>query len=322
MKKIYLILIFNFLTLASIQAYAAKDLAAELKQAQQDLSAGHFDIAYSQYLKFAQQGNSLAQFTTAMYHQLGWGNSAIDPIKACHWHEKAAEGAIPASSHFYAECLEKGIGRPSSPTEAAQWYEKAANLGHLMSLCSLADLYMTGTGVTKNPTKGLQLCQQAAEKGAVPARLKIALYYLNGDLSIRDLSRAYQWLEMAAVQSAHANYLLGTMHDKKNGTPAEKTKALYWYENAASLGYVPAYLATAKLYFQSFPELKEQQPTADNLAKAYMWLSASKQSSFSTAESEQVNTMLNHVNSIMPKTWLTNLDQQVKAHFKSYPVSK
>ncbi len=322
MKKIFLILLFNSFSFISIQAYAARDLAAELKLAQKDLSAGHFDSAYEQYVKFAKQGNALAQFTTAMFHQLGWGSIAIDPIKACSWHEKAASGAIPASTHFFAECLEKGTGRPPNSKEAARWYEKAAGLGHFMSLCSLADLYMTGNGVNKDPLKGLQLCQQAAQKGAVPAQLKIAMYLLEGEQSIRNPAMAINWLEKSARNYPQANYILGTVHDTANGVPADKSKALFWYEKAASLGYVTAYFPTAKLYFQSFPNSEQGLPSAEILAKTYMWLAASKQTVANKPETEEVNKMLDRVLAIMPNTWLSKLDLQVKEHFKTYPVIK
>ncbi len=310
-----------FSALFSISTHASNDAASELKQAQKALADGDYNKAYPQYLHFAKEkDNPLAQFTVAMFHQLGWGDVPVDRAAACLWHEKAAAGAIPASTHFFAECFEQGIGRPIDYSQAALWYEKAAQLGHYMSLCSLADLYMSGSGVEKNPKIGLELCLQAIEKGAIPAEVKVGRYLLEGDVSIRDPEAAHAWFKRAADKSPVAQYFLGTMHREGLGHEKSLKEALMWFESAASQGYVPAYFPTAELYFSVSPDYKTQRPSAQALAKAYMWLSATIKRSKDPEEIEKSQRMLEQVHGIMPDTWIPTLDERVSTHLAEHSV--
>ncbi len=161
-------------------ACAATDLAAELRHAQKTLTALQYDKAYAEYLRFADKGNSLAQFSVALFFEYGWGR-AQDKTMACNWFEKAAQGEIPAANHFWGECLAKGIGRPIEVVKAITWYQRAADLGHFISLCAIADLYMAGEGVKKDPVKAVSLCQQAAKRDIPQAQLRTGLYYLQGE---------------------------------------------------------------------------------------------------------------------------------------------
>ncbi len=300
-------------------ARAATDLAAELKDAQAALAAGDYAAAYPLYLRAAEDNNPLAQFTVAMFNRLGW-DRPVDRVAACDWYEKAAGGNIPAAAHYFAECLEQGIGRPADPAEAAVWYQRAAQLGHFVSLCSLADLYMEGRGVPEDPRKGLELCRQAAEMGAVPAQTQVGRYLLEGAASIRDPQAAHAWFETAAAVSPEAQYYLGIIHrDGLTHAPTPE-EARFWFERAASGGYVPAYFQTAKLYFEASPDYKSQRPSADDLAKAYMWLSATAQRSQDPVELEQTQAMLERVLAIMPPTWVPTLDKRVTEHLTAHPV--
>ena len=301
--------------------YAGTDSAAELKDAQAALSAGDYKEAYPQYLRFANEDNALAQFTVGMFHQLGWGNRSVDPVAACQWFEKSAAGDIPTASHYLAECFERGIGRPANPAKAARWYQQAAGLGHYQSLCSLAELYMKGEGVAKDPQKGLELCKQAAEKGAVLARLQVGRYLLQGDRSIRDPQAAHDWFELASAASAEAQYYLGIMHRDGIGHEATPDEARVWFERAASTGYVPAYFHTARLYFEASPDYQSQPPGADDLARAYMWLSATAQRSQDPVELQQTQEMLKQVLAIMPASWVATLDKRVVAHLSEHPAA-
>lgn len=313
---------FFIVVVASVStAQARTDLAAELKAAQEALSAGKYDAAYPLYLSFAQQGNSLAQFTVGMFHELGWGSLTIDPATACDWFEKSAEGNIPTATHFLAQCFATGIGRPRDPATAALWYERAAGLGHYMSLCSLAELYMRGEGVAKDPEKGLALCRQAAEQGALPARVQVGRYLLEGDDGIRDLQAAHDWFESAADVSPEAMYYLGRIHREGLGTAPMPEEARAWFELAASRGYVPAYFQTARLYFEISPDIQTQRLSPDDLAKTYLWLSATALSSQDPTELEQTRLMLDQVFAIMPPTWVPTLDERVAAHLDKNKVA-
>ena len=240
--KLSLIFFALFAILLPATHSAATDLATELKEAQQILAQGDYDKAYPLYLEQGEKHNNpLAQFTLGLFHKFAWGSLKHDDAQACAWFERSAEGAIPTGTHFFAKCLDQGIGRPADPAEAAAYYLRASELGHFMSLCSLADLYMEGRGVEKNPQKAIELCSQAAERGAPPARIKVGRYLLQGDESIRNPQAAVSWFESMADHSTEAQYYLGLIFRDGTGQPQNMDHALSWFENAAAKGYVPAY---------------------------------------------------------------------------------
>jgi TPR repeat protein len=243
----------------------------------------------------------------------------MDKAVACTWFEKSAAGHIPVAAHFLAQCFEQGIGRPADPARAADWYRRAAELGHHISLCSLADLYMSGKGVEQDPQQGLALCRQAAENGAMPALVRVGRYLLQGDERIRDPQAAHAWLIKAAGFSPEAQYYLGVIHRDGLGHEASAAEARHWFERAASQGYVPAYFQTARLYFEVSPDYRTQPPPADDLAKAYMWLSATVQRTGDPDELEQTRAMLEQVGEIMPESWAPTLDERVSVHLAKYP---
>ena len=281
------------------------DTREELAEAQQLLTEGKYQKAYKAFHLLAEtQQNPLAQFSLGLFHQHGWGIT-IDQKAACHWFEKAANGGIPTASHFYAECLQNGTHQPVDYTAAMQWYQQAADQGHIISLCSMAELTMQGQGVSKDPLSALKLCQQAASAGSIPALLKMGYFYLQGDETIQDPHQATIWFNYAAEKgSLEAFQQLGIINLNYLN---DRIRALYWFETASSQGFLPAYYPTARLYFNAPVSEKTQLPTADNLAKAYLWLSATRQLSKNTQELNETIKMLEKVEQIMPASWKENL---------------
>lgn len=292
------------------------DARAPLNEAQQWLAEGDYQKAYAAFLLHARtQQNPLAQFTLGLFHQHGWG-MAIDNVQACQWFEKAAENGVPAATHFLGECYRDGLHQPVDYVTALHWFQKAAELGHIVSLCSMAELIMQGKGSPENPQKALSLCQQAASAGSVNARLQLGQLYLHGDASIRDPLQAAKWFSHAAEkESPCAYYYLGKIHEDDLNDPAT---ALSWYEMAASRGHLPAYFPTARLYFNAPAADQTQMPTAENLAKAYLWLSATRQLSKDSNEKHTVESMLRKVEQIMPASWKKDLDQKVAQHISTF----
>jgi hypothetical protein len=60
-------------------------------------------------------------------------------------------------------------------------------------------------------------------------------------------------------------------------------------------------------------------PTENNLAKAYLWLSATTKRSTDPGELKQTEEMLKKVLEVIPKTWLTDLDARIAEHLSKYP---
>lgn len=300
-------------------AQHALDTHTELSEAQQWLTEGKYDKAYQAFLTLSQNQNSaLAQFTLGLFHQNGWGITT-DQEAACHWFGKAVKGSkgnIPVANHFLAECLQHGTHQPVDYTAALHWYRKAAELGHYISLCSIAELIMQGKGTEKNPQLALEQCQQAALANSIPAQLKMGQLYLSGDETIRNIHQAIVWLNHAAENgSLEAFYHLGNVYLNHLNDPV---MALKWFETAASQGFLPAYFPTGQLYFNAPVSEETQMPTAENLAKAYLWLSTTGQASQNTHELNKTTRMLKKVKQIMPESWKKDLDQKIFQHLSAF----
>lgn len=301
---------------AALSDQSQPEKSITLDEAQHWLTTGEYQKAYQAFLFHAEsQQNALAQFTLGLFHQQGWGMS-VDMKKACLWFEKAAKSAVPAASHLLAECFQNGFHGPIDFVQALHWFQQAASLGHGVSLCSMADLIMMGKGAPKDPQKALNLCQQAALSGSVPAQLHMGKLYLNGDVSIQNPQQAAEWFYQAAKkESREAFYYLGLIHRDFLNDPVH---ALDWFEKAASQGYLPAYFLTAQLYFNAPVTENTHLPTAENLAKAYMWLSATRQRSNDSDEINTVEQMLAQVEQIMPSSWKKDLDQKISQHLNTF----
>jgi len=319
MKKVILSAVVVTMLLFTRHLPAAADWSADLQTAQTELAGGNYGEAFTIYQKAAVEGNnSLAQFNLALFYRNGWGRP-VDPVASCVWMEKAAAGSIPAAAHFWAECKEQGVGQSPNPAEAVVWYEKAVDLGYLASLCSLGRLYVTGQGVPQDPERGLNLCQKAAEQNILPAQIQLGLLYLEGEPAIRDFAKAYQWFIVAAEKNDPiAYYYLGIMDRDGLGRPKSPEQARYWFESAASQGYLPAYYPTAFLYYNAPVDPQTDKPAAENLAKAYLWLSATLKRSSDRKDKEKAAEMLKRVLEIMPGSWRESLDAELSKHLQKY----
>jgi len=306
------------LLLLVVTGISNADINREVRTAQKLLAAGDYEQAFEEYYRVAKEkDNPLAKATIAMFYDYGWGRP-VDSVKACLWYEKAAQGELPVAANALGQCLAEGIHRDVDFKQAAVWYQKAANLGHHYSLCHLGALYISGQGVEKNATKGLELCEQSARQSSVPAMLRLGNFYLSED-EIRDYEKALHWFSMAAsYHSAKAQFQLGVMLRDGLGIEQNHFVARQWLEKVASEGYVPAYFDTAALYFNSPANPETGLWYENDLAKAYLWLSATVQQSDDKVQVKQAGQMLEKVREVMPKTWAVELDKKVQSHIKQH----
>lgn len=286
-----------------------------MKDAQAALAAGNYEKAFADYRAAANDDkNALAQFSLGLFYQNGWGHVA-DKAIACQWFEKAAQGGIPTAQHLTGVCFEEGIHHPTDTAAAANWFQKAAQTGHIHSYCHLGNLYMTGQGVPKDPVKALALCHPAAQQGSIPAQIWMGKFYLQGDTSIQNMQEAYRWFEAAAQkQNSEAFYYLGILMDKGLSQEHTPQKTRQMFEQAAALKFVPAYFQTGKSFYTAEADPKTNQLSAEHLAKAYVWLSASVQRSENPQEIMTAKEMLQQILAVMPTTWLAELDHEVAQH--------
>lgn len=317
--RLLVVLMFTALILVS-SVDAGEDInTEELKEAQSALSAGDYEKAFALFGHLAEERNNpLAQFSLGYMNQNGLGRP-VDEVAACQWFEKAAYANIPFAVHLFAECMEEGVHHLANPAMAAIWYKKASELGYDLSLCSLAKLYMEGVGVEKDPAKALALCGQAAQKGSPPALVFMGRLYLEGDIRVRDYKAASNWFNEAAKRDVfEAFYYQGYMIDIGILKPQIPNEARLLYEKAASKGYVQAYFATGRLYFNAPIDPKTKALSPHDLAKAYLWLSATVKSSKDKDEVAQAVKMLEQIRKVMPETWVPDLDHKVAHHLEEH----
>lgn len=300
-------------------AYAGKpkDLAAELRPAQQALSKGDYARAFKGFSHYAKH-NALAQFSLGIIYKNGWGRPA-DPRQACAWFERSAQHHVPAAQQFYGDCLVQGIDHAVDYAAAIDWYQKAAAGGDLIALCSAADLIIKGQGATKDVARGLQLCSQAAQANSPPAMLIMGNYYREGIVVAQDLNAARSWYQEASdYGDIEAKFHLGVMLSEGQGGEPDLNMALTLLETAASAGYAPAYLPTAILYANAQVDPKTGVLTPEHLAKIYMWNSAAKARATVENQQAEISRIEALVLSVMPPTWRPDLDKKVAEHLAKY----
>ena len=295
------------------------DWSLQLEGARDLLAHGHPDEAYAEYVRYAERGNGVAQFTVGLFHRNGW-DGVVDEAASVPWFARAAANGIPVAQHYFGEFLRDGKYLPADPAEAAKWFRASADGGHLLSLVALGDLHLEGRGVARDPDRALQLFEQAAERSVPAAQLRLAEVYLEGAQGIAPApERAAHWLEAAAGGGSHeAEFRLGSLLLSRGKGPSAREGARTMFERAASAGYLPAYLPTAKLYL-AVPE--GERVAADHLAKAYLWLHAAARRLVDPGAKAEVAELLERVEGLVPETWRGDLDAKVKAHLDEVAAS-
>lgn len=299
---------------------AERNLVTELTLANKALAAQDYALAYKENARVA-AANPLARFNLGLMEREGWGR-ARNPVAACAWFEKAAQGNIPAAQQFFGDCLASGTGRAADGKAALAWYQKAVQSGIAYANCSAGELYIRGQLVGQDVVRGLTLCAQAAQAGSAPAMLRLGDYYKNDPDVRQDLAAARYWYQQAAEhRMVVGQYRLGVMLGQGEGGAADPGLALSWLEHAASEGYAPAYLPVAILYGNSAPDPATGALTPASLAKIYMWSRAAKATTSNPADIAQIEGIEQLLQQVMPPQWKPELDRRVAEHLAKLTVN-
>lgn len=307
---------------APSRAATSSDYATPLRSAYTLLDQRDYVRAYTAFQRLSGK-NPLAQFTLGLFHQNGWGRP-VDADAACAWFARAAQGKIPTALHYAGDCLMRTPDAPGHASAALANYLAAADNGHLISLCAAAEFYIRGRYVTKDAAQGVALCARAAQASSPPAMLRLA-HYLHDDADVaHDLAGARHWYQLAAEHNVtEARYQLAIMQAQGDGGPAEVETAMRGMETLAGEGYVPAYLPIAVLYAHLPPDEATGAPTADHLAKVYLWASAAKASLPPAAPTAAAaEELITNVLAIMPAAWRPALDARVTTHLAKFAVPR
>ena len=160
----------------------------------------NLQLAFSWFLKAAQQGDKLAQAQVGQFKFYGLGGVPKNDAEAVSWFQKAADGCDSAAFHladcFYfgkgiaqnfhesyklfkqlgdrghkrapysiGICLEKGHGVEKDMVEAVKWYERGAKLGDKMAQLELGNCFERGLGGLEiDENKAIELFRQSSEE--------------------------------------------------------------------------------------------------------------------------------------------------------------
>lgn len=300
-----------FLAAVGVNAQSGKDWQSELNAAQEAAVAGDKPKAVALYIQYADEGNPLAAFNLGWYAKIGWVDGKVNRKLACDWFLQSAKGDIPIGLQETGHCYRDGIlASDSQPQEAIKYYQLAQQVGVFVSACDVLAVELTT--LKKSYQQSLAMCEQAAAQNALYAQeILIDLYvderYLNNN------QRALYWLEQAAPKSGKSAYRLAlTLH---NGENIPEQDIIYWFETAASKGFLPAYLETAIRYYRQITPDLDQQQASNYLAKAYLWSQAwiaRKQPMQLTPE------WVEAISSEVPASWQKDLGVQIQAHLAKF----
>ncbi len=313
-----LLLVLALLAQTSVAWSASKSPEdIDLPRIEVAMAAGDFALARSILEPYADT-SGLAQFYLGNMAALGWGE-APDARQACRWYQKSAARKIPGGQHAYADCLRKGILGAPDPAAALALYLIAGAGPHRMSHCVAADMLIRGDGVPQDVPRGLDLCAKVAMDNSPPAMAQMARYFSADPNVAPNLAVARQWYGMAAERGVNeARYEYAVMLAEGKGGAPDPRQALPIMEQAASEGYLPAYLPAAILYGNLPVDAKTGALAPEYLAKVYLWASAARARLADAEQIRRADEILSAVHAVMPKEWQTDLDRRVTEHVNKF----
>jgi TPR repeat protein len=107
-----------------------------------------------------------------------------------------------------------------------------------------------------------------AEAGSTAAQFHLGLMHARGEGTPRDLAMAAIWMERAAEGGHnHAQYIAGHMHAKGDGVPRDRARAHMWFTAATENGWWKAREARERLVDEGMTPREVTE--AGNLLRAW-----------------------------------------------------
>jgi enhanced entry protein EnhC len=193
--------------------------------------------AISWYETALEKDNLLAQFILGTYYYHGDGVTQYKD-KAKQLLGEASNKSLPYADYNLA-VIQSRDGFPHLPL-----VEKAASLNYNKASLYLADEALLNNTDPYRLKSAVNVYHRLAALGYPKALLKLGYMYENGIYFKQNSKKAAEYyLKAAKENDRKAQYLLGNLYLLgKLGRP-DPNMATQWYEEAASNGYVPAYLA-------------------------------------------------------------------------------
>lgn len=217
----------------------------------------------------AENGNVDAQNNLGNMLYFGQG-TAKDLVKAAALYEKAAKQDDVNASAMIGYMLLHGEGVPKDRERALKLLVYAAEKGHLIAQFHLGCLYLTGDeNVNQSIDKALTLLKVAADKKMPDALEKLGTLYEEGILVTRDLNLALNYYDQL-IALGDDLALIAQARIYQKGLRAEKseTKAIEFYEKAASRGIIGADVELGLIHYNSEGSSRDLDKTTMLLKKA------------------------------------------------------
>ena len=137
-------------------------------------------------------------YETGNDYYYGGNGKKRDYSEAVKWYLKAAEQGNPLAQFSLGTCYEYGHGVGQSDTEAFKWYRKAAGQGHAFAQYNLGFGYEAGQGVEQDYAEAAKWYRKSAEQGYPGAQYNLAKCYENGTGVVQSDSEAIKWYRKAS----------------------------------------------------------------------------------------------------------------------------
>ncbi|KAL9548085.1 hypothetical protein MBANPS3_005845 [Mucor bainieri] len=193
------------------------------------------DAAFPWYTKAAEQGHKTAQYSVGMYYENGLGIPA-DLDKARQWYALAAE-ELPMAMVRLAKVLMRLDDSKETVEQATDWLKRATEQGDATALREMGTLY-------KNGLIDLEATTTTTTTTLLLDRHRIAFSYYQ---QAADKDDALSWHALSKYYEGYYN----TEEKDETVVPASFEKAVMCLEKAQDLGYAPAVLDLADLYYRN-----------------------------------------------------------------------
>lgn len=227
---------------------------------------------YSKESYFDTPSDPVSQLMIGVNYMNGW---AVQPdiTAACNWYAKAASREIPLAQHYFAICISKKI--ILNDLIPKKIFEKSMEGGHLLSSCFLAEILLVEDENKESLTEYISQCEYLAKLGS-----PIASFHMYKILSKEGggkvlTEKALNFLVGAAQDEIpEAKFILGRFLISISKDKYDFSLGLKFLEDAASLGFTPAFDVIAESYISFLNERKYEYSKRYLLEKSYLWSSS------------------------------------------------
>jgi uncharacterized protein len=190
---------FKFLFFLAVLAGFAALACAGSDEGKAAYDRGDYARAHEEFKKFAELGDSEAQYFLGRMFDKGEGVPK-EHAEAMKWYLRAANQGNAKAQFNIGLAYQTANGVPQDYAEAVKWFRKAADQGDAEAQCGLGNMYGEGHGVPQDYAEAVNWCRKAAEQGNSLAQATLGWAYADGNGVPQDYVQAYMWFILAARQ--------------------------------------------------------------------------------------------------------------------------